>query len=172
MLSDPSIPSFDWLAQQNGGHFDPVLFGDYRDPQDAVLSQDFSGFFDDAFPLPDLGAFDAATPGSTTKTPGKTDAPVTTVDIDDDEEVVPGEDRSQMLSCTKIWSVPAVKSVDSSDSSSNLVSRDRLQRLEKFRNGEIDVDNLCTQLRTKARCSEGGVVIDQKDVDDIVTRAI
>ncbi|KMQ45850.1 Yap1 redox domain [Trichophyton rubrum] len=151
-LSDQSIPSFDWLAQQNGGHFDPVLFGDYRDPQDAVLSQDFSGFFDDAFPLPDLGAFDAATPGSTAKTPGKTDAPVTTVDIDDDEEVVPGEDRSQMLSCTKIW--------------------DRLQRLEKFRNGEIDVDNLCTQLRTKARCSEGGVVIDQKDVDDIVTRAI
>ncbi|EGE03693.1 bZIP transcription factor AP-1/Yap1 [Trichophyton equinum CBS 127.97] len=152
VLSDPSIPSFDWLAQQNGGHFDPVLFGDYRDPQDAVLSQDFSGFFDDAFPLPDLGAFDAATPGSTAKTPGKTDAPATTVDIDDDEEVVPGEDRSQMLSCTKIW--------------------DRLQRLEKFRNGEIDVDNLCTQLRTKARCSEGGVVIDQKDVDDIVTRAI
>ncbi|OAL61840.1 bZIP transcription factor AP-1/Yap1 [Trichophyton rubrum] len=171
-LSDQSIPSFDWLAQQNGGHFDPVLFGDYRDPQDAVLSQDFSGFFDDAFPLPDLGAFDAATPGSTAKTPGKTDAPVTTVDIDDDEEVVPGEDRSQMLSCTKIWSVPTVKSVDSNDSSSNPASRDRLQRLEKFRNGEIDVDNLCTQLRTKARCSEGGVVIDQKDVDDIVTRAI
>ena len=86
--------------------------------------------------------------------------------------MVPGEDRSQMLSCTKIWSVPTVKSVDSNDSSSNPASRDRLQRLEKFRNGEIDVDNLCTQLRTKARCSEGGVVIDQKDVDDIVTRAI
>ncbi|EFR04854.1 hypothetical protein MGYG_07857 [Nannizzia gypsea CBS 118893] len=153
LLSDPSIPSFDWLAQQNGGHFDPVLFGDYRDPQDAVLSQEFSGFFDDAFPLPDLGAFDPATPGTAAKTPGKADAPGNTVEIDDDdEEVVPGEDRSQMLSCTKIW--------------------DRLQRLEKFRNGEIDVDNLCTQLRTKARCSEGGVVIDQKDVDDIVTRAI
>ncbi|KAM5450653.1 DNA-binding transcription factor yap1 [Microsporum audouinii] len=171
LLSDPSIPSFDWLAQQNGGHFDPVLFGDYRDPQDAVLSQEFSGFFDDAFPLPDLGsvgAFDAATPGSTTKTPGKTDPPVTTVDIDDDEEVVPGEDRSQMLSCTKIWSV---SEIDCLNDSSNPVSRDRLQRLEKFRNGEIDVDNLCTQLRTKARCSEGGVVIDQKDVDDIMTRA-
>ncbi|KAF3492385.1 Chap1 [Arthroderma uncinatum] len=158
LLSDPSIPSFDWLAQQNGGHFDPVLFGDYRDPQDAVLSQEFSGFFDDAFPMPDLGSageFDAATPGSTAangtgKTPAKADQPIAITDIDD-EEVVPGEDRSQMLSCTKIW--------------------DRLQRMEKFRNGEIDVDNLCTQLRTKARCSEGGVVIDQKDVDDIMTRA-
>ena len=43
--------------------------------------------------------------------------------------------------------------------------------MDKFRNGEIDVDNLCSELRTKARCSEGGVVVDQKDVEDIVTRA-
>ncbi|KAK2850747.1 hypothetical protein FQN49_005355 [Arthroderma sp. PD_2] len=177
LLSDSSIPSFDWLAQQNGGHFDPVLFGDYRDPQDAVLSQEFSGFFDDAFPLPDLdsiGAFDTATPGSTGangtgKISGKADQIIGTADIDDDE-VVPGEDRSQMLSCTKIWSVPTIDTVDPNDWS-NPVYRDRLQRMEKFRNGEIDVDNLCTQLRTKARCSEGGVVIDQKDVDDIMTRA-
>lgn len=49
-------------------------------------------------------------------------------------------------------------------------SRDRLQSMEKFRNGEIDVDNLCTELRTKARCSEGGVVVNQKDVDDIMGR--
>jgi AP-1-like factor len=43
--------------------------------------------------------------------------------------------------------------------------------MDKFRNGEIDVDDLCTELRTKARCSEGGVVVDQKDVDDIMGRA-
>lgn len=49
--------------------------------------------------------------------------------------------------------------------------RDRLQTMEKFRNGEIDVDNLCTELRTKARCSEGGVVLDQRDVDDIMAKA-
>ncbi len=42
--------------------------------------------------------------------------------------------------------------------------------MEKFRNGEIDVDNLCTELRNKARCSEGGVVVDKKDVEDIMTR--
>ena len=43
--------------------------------------------------------------------------------------------------------------------------------MESFRNGELDVDNLCTELRTKARCSETGVVVDQKDVEEIVSRA-
>lgn len=51
-----------------------------------------------------------------------------------------------------------------------LFARDRLQSMEKFRNGEIDIDNLCSELRTKARCSGGGVVVDQKDVDDIMGR--
>jgi len=40
--------------------------------------------------------------------------------------------------------------------------------MEKFRNGEIDVDNLCTELRSKARCSEGRPVIPEKDVDRIL----
>ncbi|KAK2736907.1 DNA-binding transcription factor yap1 [Myotisia sp. PD_48] len=136
------IPDFDWLAQQNGGHFDPVLFGDYREPQDAILSQGFNGFFDDAFPLPDVENFDLSDPKS---------RQVNQAQNKDYEEVVPGEDRSQLLSCTNIWN--------------------RLQSNEKFRNGEIDVDDLCTELKAKARCSEGGVVVDRKDVDDIMTRA-
>ncbi|KAJ5703065.1 AP-1-like transcription factor napA [Penicillium malachiteum] len=141
----------DWLAQQNGGQFDPVLFGDWREPQDAVLSQDFGTFFNDAFPLPDLGSpshnlSEAAQP----QQQPKKDL-IAQIDSRLEEEVVPGEDKAQMLSCTKIW--------------------DRLQSMEKFRNGEIDVDNLCSELRTKARCSEGGVVVNQRDVDDIMGRA-
>ncbi|KAE8145936.1 transcription factor PAP1-domain-containing protein [Aspergillus avenaceus] len=140
----------DHLAQQNGGQFDPVLFGDWREPQDAILSQDFGTFFDDAFPLPDLGS-----PSHNFNEVSSHQAPKKDLvaEIDqklDEEEVVPGEDKSQMLSCTKIW--------------------DRLQSMEKFRNGEIDVDNLCTELRTKARCSEGGVVVNQRDVEDIMGR--
>lgn len=46
----------DWLVQQNGGQFDPVLFGDYREPQDAITSGDY-GFFNDAFPLYDFSPF-------------------------------------------------------------------------------------------------------------------
>ncbi|WEW58685.1 DNA-binding transcription factor yap1 [Emydomyces testavorans] len=141
----------DWLVQQNGGQFDPVLFNDYREPQDAVLSQEFGSFFNDAFPFPDLGNSFPNVDHGTSPVP-KPDL-ISQIDrsLDADEEVVPGEDRSQMLSCTKIW--------------------DRLQSMEKFRNGEIDVDSLCTELRTKARCSEGGVVVNKKDVEDIMTRA-
>ncbi|KAB8230642.1 DNA-binding transcription factor yap1 [Aspergillus alliaceus] len=145
----PPGPGLDLLAQQNGGQFDPVLFGDWREPQDAILSQDFGTFFDDAFPLPDLGS-----PSHNFNEVANQQAPkkdlIAEIDNKMDEEVVPGEDKSQMLSCTKIW--------------------DRLQSMEKFRNGEIDVDNLCSELRTKARCSEGGVVVNQKDVEDIMGR--
>lgn len=139
----------DLLAQQNGGQFDPVLFGDWREPQDAVLSQDFGTFFDDAFPLPDLGSpshnFNELMDPSAHKK-----NPVAGLDKLDEDEVVPGEDQSQMMSCNKIW--------------------DRLQSMDKFRNGEIDVDNLCSELRTKARCSEGGVVVNERDVTDIMGR--
>ncbi|KAI2452469.1 DNA-binding transcription factor yap1 [Ophidiomyces ophidiicola] len=136
----------DWLVQQNNGQFDPVLFNDYREPQDAVLSQDFGSFFNDAFPLQDVGSSFPNFDLGANHTP-KADL-ISQIDrtLDADEEVVPGEDRSQML--------------------------DRLQSMEKFRNGEIDVDSLCTELRTKARCSEGGVVVNKKDVDDIMTRAL
>jgi AP-1-like transcription factor len=50
----------------------------------------------------------------------------------------------------------------------NWTIRDRLQSMEKFRNGEIDIDNLCSELRAKAKCSEGGAVVDKKDVDKIL----
>jgi AP-1-like factor len=142
----------DLLAQQNGGQFDPVLFGDWREPQDAILSQDFGTFFDDAFPLPDLGSPSHNLSEATKQPAAPKKNLIAEIDskLDEDEEVVPGEDKSQMLTCNKIW--------------------DRLQSMEKFRNGEIDVDNLCSELRTKARCSEGGVVVNQKDVEDIMGR--
>ncbi|KAI9373569.1 transcription factor PAP1-domain-containing protein [Aspergillus egyptiacus] len=140
------IQGLDFMAQQNGGQFDPLLFGDWREPQDAILSQDFNTFFDDAFAMPELGspAHDSTEGGQPKK------SILDQIDNGLDDEVVPGEDKTQMLSCNKIW--------------------DRLQSMEKFRNGEIDVDNLCSELRTKARCSEGGVVVNQKDVDDIIGR--
>ncbi|OJJ04496.1 hypothetical protein ASPVEDRAFT_790043 [Aspergillus versicolor CBS 583.65] len=144
-----NVPGIDFMAQQNGGQFDPLLFGDWREPQDAILSQDFNTFFDDAFPLPDLGSPSHNLSEAGTHTQPKKSI-LDEIDNKMDEEVVPGEDKAQMMSCTKIW--------------------DRLQSMEKFRNGEIDVDNLCSELRTKARCSEGGVVVNQRDVDDIIGR--
>jgi hypothetical protein len=60
---DIGSPSFDWLVQQNGGgHFDPQLFGDYREPQENVLSNpsfdDF--FFNDGLDADFLTPYNAA----------------------------------------------------------------------------------------------------------------
>ena len=51
--SSKDIKSFDWLANENGGQFDPLLFGTYREPQDAIIGNgEFTGgFFDDALPF-------------------------------------------------------------------------------------------------------------------------
>lgn len=105
--ADQSL-SFDWLAQQNGGNFDPVLFNDYREPQDAILQQDFGAFFNDAFPLPDLGSpygttNDVISPKDTNAP--KKDSTQTRKKGDEDDEVVPGEDKAQIMSCTNIWYV-------------------------------------------------------------------
>lgn len=123
-----------------------------------MLSQDFGNFFDDVFPFPDLTGSPFSNSNvdysAQTQTQGQGQAHkkdlVAEIDkkLDEDEEVVPGEDASEMLTCTKIW--------------------DRLQSNEKFRNGEIDVDSLCSELRTKARCSEEGVVIKEKDVEEVM----
>ena len=90
-----------WLIQQNGGKFDPALFNDYREPQDAVLSQEFGGgFFDDAFPFPNFDYGNAAVHSKADQV-GQVDSNLPA----SNEEVVPAEDRSKMLSCTKIWLV-------------------------------------------------------------------
>lgn len=50
----------------------------------------------------------------------------------------------------------------------NNASRDRVQNSEKVTSGEIDMDDLCSQLKSKAKCSGKGAVIDQADVDRIL----
>jgi AP-1-like transcription factor len=163
---DPN--SFNWFAQQNGGGFDPVLFGDFRESQDAIASQDFGAFFNDAFPLPELGSpehnFNEVAPS-----PAKPDLMAQVEAVQEGkEEVVPAEDKLKMLTCNKIWFVtPLLSTFTQSD----FTCRDRLQSMEQFRNGEIDIDNLCSDLRSKARCSEGGAVVHQKDLDNILGSA-
>lgn len=40
-----------------------------------------------------------------------------------------------------------------------------------FATGELDIDNLCAALRSKAKCSETGVVVGQKDVEEVLSKA-
>ena len=98
------VNGIDWFAQQNNNQFDPQLFGDYREPQNNVLSNDpfalDDGFFADAFEMPDFNTpFNVPSPAATKKDL------VQQIDEkqNEDNEVVPGEDRSTMLSCNTIW---------------------------------------------------------------------
>ena len=98
------VNGFSWFAQQNGGEFDPVLFGGYRDPQNAIISQDFGSYFNDAFPLPDLfGSLPTYNEAAPSPAP-KVDL-IKQVDAaqQGEEEVVPGEDKGKLMTCNKIW---------------------------------------------------------------------
>jgi len=59
-------------------------------------------------------------------------------------------DPKKLVPCHKIW--------------------DKIQDRPDFKDGTLDIDSLCTELRQKAKCSENGVVIDQKDVDAALHR--
>ena len=49
-----------------------------------------------------------------------------------------------------------------------ILNRDRVTKSARVQSGEADMDDLCTQLKSKAKCSGSGAVIDQKDVDAIL----
>ncbi len=99
------INGIDWFAQQNGNQFDPQLFGDYREPHDNILLGDTfnDSFFSDAYPVHEFNTPFNAEPSPI---PPKKDL-LTQLDKEqeEDEEVVPGEDRSTMLTCNTIWYV-------------------------------------------------------------------
>lgn len=162
---DPT--GFNFLAQQQGGNFDPVLFGDYRETQDNLTSQDFGSFFNEAYPLPDLGSpshnYGDVTSQQTDQNK-RTDL-MAKVDAAKDGDLSKPAEPSKLMTCNKIWYVSREKEVKGDRLTK---SRDRLQSMEKFRNGEIDIDNLCSELRAKAKCSEGGAVVEEKHVNKLL----
>ena len=154
------------MAQQNGGTFDPVLFGDYRDPQDSILNNNALGdFFNDAFPLQDFG-----TPYYTGEVPPKKDL-MREIEIQktaSPSKIGPGDDKTQLLPCDKLWFVHRTLATAMTNLLTCPPRRDRVQSSEKVRNGEADMDDLCSQLKAKAKCSGKGAMIDQTEVDRIL----
>ncbi|SGZ50865.1 CIC11C00000003887 [Sungouiella intermedia] len=65
---------------------------------------------------------------------------------DSKEEVVPAPEKT--IRCSEIW--------------------DRITSHPRYT--EIDIDGLCNELKTKAKCSEKGVVLDSKDVNKLIER--
>ena len=163
----PLPNGIDYFANQNGGQFDPALFGEYRDTQNAIVGDgDFTGgFFNDAFLNTSYGS-----PFHFGDTPAdQKPNPLEEIERiqDGEDEVVPGEDINSMLNCHKIW---LVSSSDSATLVMLTVYRDKLSSRPDFKDGTIDIDNLCSELRAKARCSESGVVVDHKDVEAALKR--
>lgn len=97
---DFAIHGIDWMAQQNGGQFDPVLFGDYRDTQNDLFTNEF---FNDAFLNQDF-----TTPFNVPEDIAV--SPKKDIMQHADEQQNSGESEvaqegSQLLDCNKIWSV-------------------------------------------------------------------
>lgn len=97
----------DWMAQQNGGQFDPELFGDYRDPQDNILNGEFGGFFSDAFPVQDFTSpfftGDIATPAAQKRDLMQE---VEKQRSGNDDDVAINGQPKKILNCTQLWYVP------------------------------------------------------------------
>ena len=94
------INGIDWLVQENGGQFDPVLFGDYREPQEAIVSGD-NGFFNDAFPLYDFSPFNE---NSALVPPPEN---IATQDVDGIAVAQPpsGNGKTVDVNCSQLWLV-------------------------------------------------------------------
>lgn len=69
------------------------------------------------------------------------------VDADNDDEVVPAPEKT--FRCSEIW--------------------DRITSHPRYT--EIDIDGLCSELKTKAKCSERGVVVNASDVNAILEQS-
>ena len=90
--------NFDWVAQQNGGQFDPQLFGDYREPQDNILANPtFDDLFNDSLDA------DFFTPYNIATTPSG--AKLNLIDeIDAKQNSVDEEfPKKESMNCNQIW---------------------------------------------------------------------
>lgn len=140
--------NFDWLAQQNGGQFDPQLFGDYREPQNNILANpSFDDFFNDAIDTDFLTPFNVAPSPNISQKKNICD------EIDAQQDKVhedPEQPDKSSMSCNQIW--------------------EKLQACPNAQSGEFDLDALCSDLTKKAKCSGNGPVVGEADFNTILKK--
>lgn len=142
---DFSNTNFDWLAQQNGGQFDPQLFGDYREPQENILSNpSFDEFFNDAIDADFITPYNMAPSPALHK---KNIIDEIDAQKDDFNDHTPSQKN---MNCNQIW--------------------EKLQSCPKAQNGEFDLDGLCSELTKKAKCSGSGPVVGEHDFDHLLKK--
>ncbi|TDZ44736.1 AP-1-like transcription factor napA [Colletotrichum sidae] len=148
LFSGIDTNSFDWLAQQNGGQFDPQLFGGYRDSQDLLGNPTFDdSFFNDALDT------DFVTPYNmppTAAAPKKNLIDQIDAAKNADDDVVKEAVKAENYNCNKIW--------------------EKLQNCPNVQSGEFDLDGLCSELQKKAKCSGQGPVVSETDFQTVVNK--
>lgn len=145
--------SFDWLAQQNGGTFDPQLFGDYREPQENILSTNTfdDTFFNDAFENDFFFPYNVApSPAIAKKTPHANliDQIDAAKNVDDFTSVVPN--GKPQVNCSQVFA--------------------SLANCPEVQNGDFDLDGLCSELQKKAKCSGEGPTVSEVDFQTVVNK--
>ncbi|RYP81834.1 hypothetical protein DL770_005789 [Monosporascus sp. CRB-9-2] len=139
--------NFDWLPSQNGGQFDPQLFGGYREPQNSILA---NATFDDSF-FNDAFDVDFTTPYNVAPSPKPTKKNICDeIDAQKEQDDIVTSIDGNLLTCNSIW--------------------EKLQTCPKVHAGEIDLDGLCSDLQKKAKCGGTGAVVDEQDFKAIMTR--
>lgn len=95
--------NLDWLSQQNGGQFDPQLFGDYREPQSNILASTTldDGFFNDAFDYDFTAPFNA--PALSSPKPAKKDICAEIDARKETEDTIVTSANGKLLTCNNIW---------------------------------------------------------------------
>ncbi|KAL7938478.1 PAP1 domain-containing protein [Trichoderma chlorosporum] len=143
---DFSNNSFDWMVQQNnGGQFDPQLFGDYREPQENIMT---NSTFDDLFN--DSVEADFFTPYNIAASPNLHKKTNLIDEIDAKQNADDDAAAKSNMSCNQLW--------------------ERLQACPNAQSGEFDLDGLCSELTKKAKCSGSGPVVAERDFDSILKK--
>lgn len=156
--------SLDLLSQQNGGQFDPQLFGGYREPQDNILTNpSFDEFFNDALDA------DFFTPYNAAPSPNLTKKNNLIEQIDAKQDAVEDDKAFKTANCNEIWYVSVIKP-HVHDSYTNLPNREKLQECPSARSGDFDLDGLCSELTKKAKCSGYGPVVGEGDFNTILQK--
>ncbi|RWA14833.1 hypothetical protein EKO27_g285 [Xylaria grammica] len=149
-LGNLDFTNFDWLSQQNGGQFDPQLFGDYREPQSNILANTTfdDSFFNDAFDADFLAPFNA--PAVSSPKPAKKDICAEIDARKETEDTIVTSANGKLLTCNNIW--------------------EQLQGCPKVQAGDLDLDGLCSDLQKKAKCGGTGAVVDEKDFKAVMSK--
>ncbi|KAL0941833.1 bZIP transcription factor (ap-1) [Colletotrichum truncatum] len=159
--------SIDWLAQQNGGQFDPQLFGDYREPQENILGSNNldDSFFNDAL---DADFFTPYNMAPSPAVPKKNLIDQIDAAKNADDDVIKDAVKAENYNCNKIWyAEPSGRYIDHV---THTTSREKLQNCPNVKSGEFDLDGLCSELQKKAKCSGQGPVVSETDFQTVVNK--